>query len=63
MGQYDATARFGATVGPAIPTQYYVTLNNGVDSFKTNIPFPQTLTRAAQPRQGRSRRPASSSRR
>jgi hypothetical protein len=43
MGQYDATAGFGATVGPAVPTQYFVTLGNGVDSFKTVIPFTQTL--------------------
>jgi hypothetical protein len=43
MGQYDATGGFGATVGPAIPTNYYVTLANGVDSFKTTIPFTQTL--------------------
>ena len=41
MGQYDATGGFGATVGPAIPTQYFVTLANGVDSFKTVIPFTQ----------------------
>ena len=47
MGQYDATAGFGATVGPAIPTQYYVTLNNGVDSFETNIPFTQALNAGA----------------
>jgi len=43
MGQYDATAGFGATVGPAIPAQYFVTLGNGVDSFKTLIPFTQAF--------------------
>ena len=39
MGQYNATAGFGGAVGPAIPTNYYLTLGNGVDSFKTTIPF------------------------
>jgi hypothetical protein len=43
MGQYDATAGFGGTVGPTIPTNYYVTLANATDSFKTLIPFSQTL--------------------
>jgi hypothetical protein len=43
MGQYDATAGFGGTVGPTIPANYYVTLKNATDSFKTLVPFSQTL--------------------
>jgi hypothetical protein len=43
MGQYNATAGFGGTVGPAIPSNYYATLANGVDSFKVTIPLTPAL--------------------
>jgi hypothetical protein len=43
MGQYDMTAGFGATVGPLIPANYFVTLGNGVDSFKVTVPLAQTF--------------------
>jgi hypothetical protein len=42
MGQYDGSALFGGTVGPEVPIDYFVTLANGVDSFKTTIPLPPT---------------------
>ncbi len=41
MGQSDVTAAYGVATGPAVPAQYYVTLANGVDSFKTNIALTQ----------------------
>jgi hypothetical protein len=46
MGQYDQSAGFGGTVGPTIPANYYVTLANGVDSFKTVIALAPTLAAA-----------------
>lgn len=43
MGQYDQTAGFGATVGPTIPAQYFVTVGNGVDEVPMVVPLPQAL--------------------
>ena len=46
MGQYDMTAGFGGTVGPTIPAEYFLTVANGVDSFKavsyTHLTLPTT---------------------
>jgi hypothetical protein len=41
MGQYDATAGFGGTVGPTIPTTYFLTVANATDSFQTRVDLPQ----------------------
>ncbi len=42
MGQY-LTAGFGASAATSIPTNYFITLGNGVDSFKVTVPLPQLL--------------------
>ena len=44
MGQY-LTAGFGASAATSIPTNYFITLANGVDSFKVTIPLPQLVVR------------------
>ena len=43
MGQYATAGGFGVSADTPVPTQYFVTLANGVDSFKTTIPFTQAL--------------------
>ncbi|MGH7499412.1 MAG: hypothetical protein ACREL3_11250, partial [Gemmatimonadales bacterium] len=43
MGLYaNLGAVFGAVTGGAVPTNYFVTVANGVDSFKVTVPFQQT---------------------
>jgi hypothetical protein len=42
MGQY-VTSGFGVSAATSVPTNYYVALANGVDSFKVVISLPQTL--------------------
>jgi hypothetical protein len=44
MGKFEGVqAVFGVTTPGPVPTQYYVTVGNGVDSFKVTIPHTQAL--------------------